>query len=57
MKIYLDNVKKAIMRNMRLAGIDTADNRDIYLDKIIDYCQNIKNKPFTLPKSAKTRHG
>ena len=57
MKTYLDNVTEEIIRQIKWAGIDNQVDRDIFIDKIIEFCQKIKKKPFKLPKSRKTRHG
>ena len=55
--IYLENVEEQIKRQIKWAGIDNAVDRNIFLDKVIAYCQDMKIKPLKKTKSSKTRHG
>jgi hypothetical protein len=55
--VYLENIEKCVKNQIKWQDIDNADNRNEFLDKIIAYCQDMKEKPFKMPKSQKTRHG
>jgi hypothetical protein len=55
--IYLKNVEKQIQRQIRWAGVDTKLGRDVFLDRIIEFCIKLQEKPFKPPKSPKTRQG
>jgi len=55
--VYLENIEADIKRQIKWAGIDNAVDRNVFLDKVIAYYQDMKIKPFKSGKSSKTRHG
>lgn len=55
--VYLENVENSIKRQMKWAGIDNQDDRDIFLTYITKYCERLMSKPFKQAKLPKTRHG